>query len=92
MHRVKQLGQSLMARDFDRQVADVQLRIAVLNGYTSLGIPSTKTMRKSVWEKGNHGHQPICATESLLSTQQFLSIMVWASTSWRPFRSPICAA
>jgi len=36
------LGQSLMARDFDRQVAEIQVRIAVLNRYTALGIPITK--------------------------------------------------
>jgi len=28
-----------MARDFDRQVAEIQIRIAVLNRYTALGIP-----------------------------------------------------
>lgn len=39
MHCVNLLGQRLMARDFDRQVATVQVRIAVLNGYTALGIP-----------------------------------------------------
>ena len=39
MHCVKLLGQSLMARDFDRQVAEIQVRIAVLNRYTALGIP-----------------------------------------------------
>ena len=44
MHCVKLLGQRLMARDFDRQVAQVQVRIAALNGYTALGIPVTKTM------------------------------------------------
>jgi hypothetical protein len=33
-----------MARDFDRQVAEVQVRIAIMNGYTALGIPVTKTM------------------------------------------------
>jgi hypothetical protein len=38
MHCAKLLGQRLMARDFDRQVAELQLRIAVLNGYTALGI------------------------------------------------------
>ena len=32
---VKLLGQSLMARDLDRQVAEIQIRIAVLNGYTA---------------------------------------------------------
>lgn len=39
MNCIKLLGQSLMARDFDRQVAELQVRIAVLNGYTALGIP-----------------------------------------------------
>jgi hypothetical protein len=39
---MKLLGQSLMARDFDRQVAEIQIRIAVLNRYTALGIPITK--------------------------------------------------
>jgi hypothetical protein len=42
MHCVKLLGQRLMARDFDRQVAEFQVRIAVLNGFTALGIPVTK--------------------------------------------------
>jgi hypothetical protein len=42
MHCVKLLGQRLMARDFDRQVAEFQVRVAVLNGYTALGIPVTK--------------------------------------------------
>ena len=42
MHCLKQLGQSLMARDFDRQVAEIQIRIAVLNRYTALGIPVTE--------------------------------------------------
>jgi len=41
-HCVKLLGQRLMARDFDRQVAEFQVRVAVLNGYTPLGIPVTK--------------------------------------------------
>ena len=44
MHCVKLLGQSLMARDFDRQVAELQVRAAVLNGYTALGIPVTEPM------------------------------------------------
>jgi len=44
MHCVKLLGQRLMARDFNRQVAEVQVRIAILNGYTALGIPVTKAV------------------------------------------------
>ncbi len=63
MHCVKLLGQRLMARDFDRQVAEFQVRVAVLNGFTALGIPSQKPWDRSVWGKGNLGHQTICATE-----------------------------
>lgn len=44
MHCVKLLGQRLMARDFDRQVAEVQVHIAVMNGYTALGIPVTEAV------------------------------------------------
>ncbi|MCP4208014.1 MAG: IS5/IS1182 family transposase, partial [Shimia sp.] len=42
MHCMKLMGQSLMARDFERQVAEIQIRIAVLNRYTALGIPVTE--------------------------------------------------
>lgn len=41
MHCVKLLDQNLMVRDFDRQVAEVQIRAAIPNGYTALGIPKT---------------------------------------------------
>ena len=44
MHCVKLLGQSLMARDFDRQVAEIQIRAAILNGFTALGIPKTEAV------------------------------------------------
>jgi len=39
---MKLLGQSLMARDFERQVAEIQIRIAVLNRYTAPGMPVTE--------------------------------------------------
>jgi len=42
MHYVKLLGQRLMARDFDRQLSEFQIRVAVLNGFTALGIPVTE--------------------------------------------------
>ena len=42
MHCVKLMGQSFMARDFDRQVAEIQIRIAVVNRYTALSIPVTE--------------------------------------------------
>jgi hypothetical protein len=41
MHCLKLLGQRLSARDFDRQIAKLEVRIDVLNGYTALGIPVT---------------------------------------------------
>jgi hypothetical protein len=44
MHCVKLLGQRLSARDFDRQVAEFQVRVAVLNGFTALGIPVTQAV------------------------------------------------
>ena len=44
MHCVKLLGQRLMSRDFDRQVAEFQVRVAVLNGFTALGIPVTEAV------------------------------------------------
>ena len=42
MHCVKLLEQRLSARDFDRQVAEFQVRVAVLNGFTVLGTPITE--------------------------------------------------
>lgn len=44
MHCVKLLGQRLSARDFNRQLAEFQIRVAVLNACTALGIPVTEAM------------------------------------------------
>ena len=44
MHCVKLLGQSVSARDFDRQVTEIQIRAAILNEFTALGIPETVTV------------------------------------------------
>jgi hypothetical protein len=44
MHCMKLLGQSLMARDFERQVSEIQTRIAVLNHHTVLGTPVTEPL------------------------------------------------
>lgn len=46
-HCPKLLGQSLMARDVERQVAEFQIRIAVPNRYTDLGIPVTEPIGQS---------------------------------------------
>lgn len=42
MHCLKLPGHRLSARDFDRQVAEFQVRVAVLNGFTALGTPITE--------------------------------------------------
>ena len=42
---VKLPGQRLSAKDFDRQVAEFQIRVAVMNGFTALGIPVTEPVR-----------------------------------------------
>ena len=52
-----------MARDFDRQVAEFQIRVAVLNGFTAIGIPVTEAMGQVCPGKGEDRPSPICATE-----------------------------
>jgi hypothetical protein len=37
----KRLGEQVMARDFDRQVTELQVRASILNRFTSLGTPAT---------------------------------------------------
>lgn len=44
MNCVKLLGQRLMSRDFDRQIAEDQIRAAVMHRFTGLGIPVTVAM------------------------------------------------
>ena len=38
----KLLGERVIARDFDRQVTELQVRVAILNSFTHLGTPSTQ--------------------------------------------------
>ncbi|MGX7347073.1 IS5 family transposase [Acetobacter pasteurianus] len=44
MHCIKLLGQRLSARNFDRQITEVHVRIAVLNRFTVLGSPLTRAV------------------------------------------------
>ena len=44
MRCFKLLGERVMARDFDRQVAELQVRAAILNRFTRLGTPVTVRM------------------------------------------------
>lgn len=58
MRCVKLLGQRLLARDFDRQVVEIQIRIAVMNGCTALGIHLTEAVGSvPVW--GTLDRQPM---------------------------------
>ena len=41
MYCFKLLGERVMARDFDRQVAKLKVRVAILNRFTRLGKPTT---------------------------------------------------
>lgn len=52
MHCVRLLGQQLMARDFDRQLTEIQVRLTVLNGCTALGIPVTEAVEPICPGKG----------------------------------------
>ena len=42
MRCFKLLGERVMARDFDRQVAELQIKAAILNRFTALGTPQTQ--------------------------------------------------
>ena len=42
MHCFKLLGERIRSRDFDRQVAELQIRAAILNRFTALGTPITQ--------------------------------------------------
>ena len=41
---VKLLGRHLSAHKFGRQVAEFQIRVAFLNGFTALGVPAAKVV------------------------------------------------
>lgn len=47
MHCVRLLGNGIMTRDLDRQVAELQIHAGVLNRFTALGIPKTVAVVKS---------------------------------------------
>ncbi len=42
MRCLKLLGKRVMSRDFDRQVAELQIRAAILNRFTALATPLTQ--------------------------------------------------
>ena len=66
MRCFKLLGERVMARDFDRQVAELQIRAAILNRFTALGTPKLSASDDSVQQKGKLDLRLICATEPLM--------------------------
>jgi hypothetical protein len=42
MNCMELLGQKLAVRNFDKQTTELQVRIAMLNRFTTLGIPVTQ--------------------------------------------------
>jgi hypothetical protein len=52
MRCYKLLGERVMARDFDRQVAELQVRAAMLNRFTRLAHLRRWPCRKSAWVLG----------------------------------------
>ena len=57
-------GQRVMAQDFDRQVAEFQLRVAVLHGFTAPAIPVTMVVGKACPGTGKSARHLICAAVS----------------------------
>jgi hypothetical protein len=41
MNRLKGLGERLFSRTFERQVAEVHARVAIINRFTYLGMPNS---------------------------------------------------
>ncbi len=69
MNCMKLLGQKPMARDVDRQTAELQLRFAILNRFTALGIPITEPVVQAARGKGTLSLRAVRATEPLQSHQ-----------------------
>ena len=61
-----------MARDFDRQVAELQIRAAILNRFTGLGTPILNAWNDFVQGKGKGDLRLICATAPMLSEDQLV--------------------
>ena len=56
MHCAKLLGQRLMARDFDRQTAEIQILITLMNRFNALG--TAESVRVSRRHRGKGPSRP----------------------------------
>ena len=83
---MKLLGQRLMARDFDRQIAEFQVRVAVLNGFSALGIPVTEAVVSICPGKGELRMSPdLCNRAPRLSTSLMGGAPAAYSDSCKPY-------
>ena len=66
MRRLKALGERIVSRDFERQVAELHIRVAVLNRFTALGTPVMQRVALVCPGKGQaRALQPNSATAPL---------------------------
>ena len=65
MNCMKLLGQNLAARDFERQTAELHIRIAILDRFTHSAFPSRSPSADIDREKGSSDPQTLRATAPL---------------------------
>ena len=63
MNCIKLLGQSLKARELDRQVAEIQIRLRSSTSTRLLAYLLQRPWDSSVWDKGKNALYPIWATK-----------------------------
>jgi hypothetical protein len=82
-------GRRLSARDFARQVAELEVRVAVLNGLTAPADPSPTWRHKSA--QGRERHKP----QTTRATEPTATVVFWRQvTRWEPgagFRGRVAA-
>lgn len=52
MNRLKLFGDRIMSRDPDRQTAEIQIRIAIMNRCSALGRAEIEAVASRRWRKG----------------------------------------
>lgn len=62
MRGLKSFGERIASRDPDRQMAEVHLRVAVMNRFSALGTAQTERVMSSSWARGHHASTPKSAT------------------------------
>ena len=80
MHCIKLLGQSLMARDFERQVAEIQSASPSSIATRLLVYLSQNLSARCAWGKGRNVLHPVCATKPYLPID-FIHNRIGANTN-----------